>query len=152
MLQLQTDTLNDGAVVALLNEHRRQMQLYSPAESIHALDEAAIRHRDVTFWSVRDGEAIAGCGALKALGAGQGELKSMKTSDRYLRRGVAQQILQAIIAEARQRGYHALNLETGTHEAFTPAVELYRKAGFVDCEPFGEYQYDPHSRFLSLSL
>ncbi|EAR09994.1 GNAT family N-acetyltransferase [Reinekea blandensis] len=152
MLQLQMDALTDGAVIALLNEHRQQMQRYSPAESIHALDEAAIRQPEVTFWSVRDGDTIAGCGALKALNDKHGEIKSMKTSEHFLRQGVAAQILDAIIAEARQRGYQRLSLETGTHEAFLPAIRLYQRAGFIDCEPFADYQPDPHSRFLSLTL
>lgn len=152
MLEIIHDDLTDGAVLSLLNEHLQKMHQYSPAESIHALDASAIRHPDVTFWSVRDGDTIAGCGALKALSPGHGELKSMKTSDRYLRRGVAGQVLLAIIAEAHRRKYHTLSLETGTHEAFAPAVRLYEQTGFVECGPFGDYTNDPHSRFYSLDL
>ena len=44
-----------------------------------------------------------------------------------------------IVAEARSRGYAELLLETGTSEAFEPALLLYRSRGFAPCGRFGDY-------------
>ncbi len=45
-----------------------------------------------------------------------------------------------------------LSLETGSGPAFEPALALYRKRGFVDGEPFGEYVRSDFNQFLHLPL
>jgi putative acetyltransferase len=91
-------------------------------------------------------------GALKALGPGAGEIKSMRTADAHLREGVAATILEHILAEARRRGYVRVSLETGSGAAFEPAVELYRKYGFREGEAFDGYTKSAFNRFLHLDL
>jgi len=81
-----------------------------------------------------------------------GEIKSMKTKDAFLRLGVAQSILGVIVDEARTREYAKLSLETGTMQVFQPAIKLYKSAGFIECEPFGNYTKNPYSLCLSLEL
>jgi putative acetyltransferase len=49
-------------------------------------------------------------------------------------------------------GLRRLSLETGATEPFKPAHALYASAGFRFCGPFGEYQDDPHSVFMTLEL
>jgi putative acetyltransferase len=142
-------------VRVLLEEHLADMFATSPAESVHALDLEALRVPSVTFWVARDSGAVVGCGALKDLGEylpAEGEVKSMRTRDAARGRGVAQIVLDAIIAEARSRGYTRLNLETGTQSFFEPAHRLYERNGFAICEPFADYVRDPNSRFMSLAL
>lgn len=141
-------------VSALLAEHLLDMFATSPAESVHALDLAALRHPSITFWTVRDSVTASplGCGALKELSTRQGEIKSMRTAAPARGRGVAQSILQQIITTARTRGYAALLLETGTEEFFAPARRLYRRHGFSECPPFGSYRPDPNSTFMRLDL
>lgn len=111
-----------------------------------------LRAPTVTFWSVWEGEQLAGIGALKLLDDKHGELKSMRTAPNYLRRGVASLILRHILQVAHDRCLHRLSLETGTQAGFTACHQLYLKHGFADCEPFADYRLDPHSRFLSLTL
>ena len=147
MIEVARDTLEDGQVVALLEHHLREMHQYSPAESIHALDREALKSPNLYFWSARVNGEFAGCGALKALSATAGEVKSMRTVARFLRQGVAAKILEAILAEAQVRGYQCLSLETGTHTAFAPAARLYQRYGFVECGPFADYKLDPYSVF-----
>jgi putative acetyltransferase len=43
-------------------------------------------------------------------------------------------------------------LETGSGEPFAAAVRLYSNHGFVSCGPFGDYQPDPFSQFMTLRL
>ena len=139
-------------IAALLDEHLRNMYELSPPESVHALDVVGLRAPDITFWSVRDGDLLLGCGALRQLSPDHGEIKSMRTPAALRRRGAGRALLDHIIAEARRRGYSRLSLETGTAGLFTAAHRLYESAGFQPCDPFGEYSPDPHSVFMTLDL
>ena len=128
------------------------MRRHSPACSIHALDLEALRQPSISFWSAWDDGQLLGCGALKQLDAGNGEIKSMRTAGGQLRRGVGSALLVHIIQTARARGYRALWLETGTAPAFVPAHRLYARHGFQPCGPFGDYVEDPWSCFWHLPL
>jgi|GEM_PF-522012 len=151
-LEIRRDDLRGTEIQALLLEHLQSMTLYSPAESIHALDLDKLRRPEVTFWTVWDGNTLLGCGALQALDAQHGEIKSMRTASAHRRRGAARAMLDHIIAEASRRGYTRLSLETGSHAAFKPAHALYASRGFSFCEPFAPYKHDPYSVFMTRTL
>lgn len=151
-MDLRLDDLRHPAVIALLQAHLDWMHRISPPESVHALDLEALRRPDITFWTLWDGEALAGCGALRELAQGQGEVKSMRTAQTHLRRGVAARMLDHLVAEARRRGYGRLSLETGSMAYFAPARALYARAGFTPCAPFGDYVDDPNSVFMTRTL
>ena len=151
-MHIEIDDPTRADVFALLEEHLRNMYELSPPESVHALDVTGLKAPDITFWSVREGDLLLGCGALRQLSPEHGEVKSMRTPDALRRRGAGRALLDHIIAEARRRGYRRLSLETGTDELFAAAHRLYESAGFQPCEPFGEYQPDPHSAFMTLDL
>jgi putative acetyltransferase len=149
---IMPDDLRGAQIHNLLQEHLRSMTRYSPAESIHALDLEALRRPEVTFWSAWQDEVLLGCGALQELDRQHGEIKSMRTATAHLRKGVAQAMLEHIIAEARRRRYTRLSLETGSHAAFAPAHALYAGQGFSFCEPFASYVPDPYSVFMTRVL
>jgi putative acetyltransferase len=151
-MDIRLDDLRHPDVVALLQEHARVMHEVSPPDSCHVLDLDGLRQPDITFWSVWDGAELAGCGALKELDARHGEIKSMRATARYLRRGVGRLVLDHILAEATRRGYARLSLETGSQPYFEPARRLYAKLGFAICPPFGSYKVDPHSTFMTRTL
>ncbi|WP_024891803.1 GNAT family N-acetyltransferase [Luteimonas huabeiensis] len=152
-MRIQHDPgIDDPRVIALLEAHLRALAPTAPAESRHALDLDGLRRPEIAFWTAWEGEALLGCGALQALGAGHGEIKSMRTADAHLRRGVAARLLAHIVEEARRRGYARLSLETGSMAYFEPARRLYAAAGFVPCPPFGRYREDPNSVFMTLDL
>ncbi len=146
------DDLSGTAIRALLEQHFAGMLANSPAGSCHFLDFDGLNAPDVTFWSIHQGDALAGCGALKLLGGAHGEIKSMRTADAFLRQGVGARMLDHVLDEARTRGLARLSLETGSGAAFDPAIALYRRYGFADCEPFADYQPDPFSRFMTRTL
>ena len=139
-------------VAPLLEAHLDLMRSSSPPESVHALPIAALRAPDITFWTAWDGPALLGCGALKALGRAEGEIKSMHTAQSHRGRGVAGALLAHIIAEARARGWRRLLLETGSQEVFAPSRALYRRFGFAERGPFADYWHDPNSVFMELAL
>lgn len=151
-MEIIIDDLNGPEIKALLQEHLDSMHLYSPPESIHALDLDALRKPEITFWTAWEAGDLLGCGALKALDAQHGEIKSMRTATHHLRKGVARMMLTHILEVARQRGYRRVSLETGSHEAFAPARHLYEDLGFVECEPFADYRLDPYSVYMTKEL
>ncbi len=151
-IEIRRDPVTGPEMCALIREHLDGMHANSPPESVHALGIEKLRDRSITVWSAWIDGQIAGCGALKAIGARDGEIKSMRTRSAFLRRGVAAELLRTILAEARSRGYERLWLETGGTAQFNAAHELYRRIGFVDCGPFGEYLFDPFSRYMTLTL
>ena len=152
LLQVELDDLSRPQVHDLLREHLSNMYELSPPESVHALDLSKLRSPDITFWTVWDGPTLLGCGALKELDPAHGEVKSMRTPKAHRRRGAGRAILDRILEEARSRGYARLSLETGAHEAFLPAQRLYESFGFRYCGPFGSYEPDPNSVFMTLAL
>src|SRR3546814_13052678 len=95
---------------------------------MHALDLAALRAPEITFWTAWEGARLLGCGALKALSDTHGEIKSMHTAQAARGRGVARRMPAHIVAAARWRGYRRLRLETGSMEGIDPARAL--SAGF----------------------
>jgi putative acetyltransferase len=151
-MQVKIDDLSQPAVLALLRSHLASMYELTPPESVHALGIDALRQPDVTVWTAWEHDDLMGCGALKTLDARHGEVKSMRTVQRFLRRGVAATLLQTIIDEASHRGLTRLSLETGAGSAFDPAVRLYERFGFQSCAPFADYKDDPLSRFLTLTV
>ena len=139
-------------MVALLGAHLRQMHEVTPAEGVFALDVDALAAPDISFWSVRDDGALLAVGALKDLGDGHLEVKSMHTAAAVRGRGVARALLHHLLAEARARGASRVSLETGVQDAFVPARALYASAGFEVCEAFGPYVGSTTSVCMTLDL
>lgn len=149
---IREDDLTARPVRDLLALHLSGMHASSPPGHVFALDLSGLQAPDVTVWSVWDRGRVVGIGALKELADRTGELKSMRTDPRHLRRGVAAALLEHIIAEARRRRLSRLSLETGSGPAFEPALALYRRRGFVDGGAFGDYVPSAFNRFLHLPL
>jgi putative acetyltransferase len=102
---------------------------------IHGLRREDVADPQLTFLVARiDGHA-AGCGALRPLEPGVGEVKRMFVRPAFRGRGVARQVLAALEAAARARGYSMLRLETATRQP--EAIGLYRSAGYVEIPCFG---------------
>ena len=157
-LDIRLDDLTDPRIEGFMNEHLRDMRATSPPESVHALDIAQLRQPGIRFWTAWVQEAtseernLVATGALKSLEPGHAELKSMRTAAQVRGSGVGSAMLEHLMAQARAMGLQRLSLETGTQPFFEPAWRLYLRHGFADCAPFGNYQPDPHSRFMTRIL
>jgi putative acetyltransferase len=151
-VRIALDDLSGREIALLLEEHLRGMRAHSPPESVHALDLEGLRKPEITFWCAWEGRELLGCAALKELDARHGEVKSMRTASRHLRKGVAAALVEHILAEARKRGYRRLSLETGSGAPFEPAQRLYERFGFQRCGPFADYAEDPFSVFMTKEL
>ena len=151
-MKIIENNLSGEMVAALLSEHLEGMARTSPPENVHALPIDALRSADVTFWAAWDDGQLVGCGALKELDQRHGEIKSMRTAEAHVGRGVASAILSHLINESRARQYARLSLETGSGAPFESALSLYKKFGFEYCGPFSNYEADAFSRFMTLEL
>ena len=152
MMKIILDDLKGPEIAALLTEHLEDMRATSPPESVHALDLDGLRQPNIRFWTLWDGRNLTGCGALKWLDAEHAEIKSMRTAATYKQQGVASQILQHLINDAKAAGVQRLSLETGSMAFFLPARSLYAKFGFELCGPFADYTLDPNSLFMTKKL
>lgn len=151
-MKIKHDDLSSGDVIALLEEHLKDMYATSPPESVHALDVNALKPPNITFFSAWQSDVLAGCVAIRKLSSTEAELKSMRTVAALRNKGVATQLLTYVIEFAIANGYQTLSLETGTQGYFNAARQLYAKNGFKDCEPFGNYQLNPNSHFMTKPL
>ena len=84
----------------------------------------------------RDGDAPAGCVALRRLDAGSGEMKRMYVRERYRGSGLGRRLAIEVIEEARKRNYARVVLDTLPKLA--AAIALYRDLGFRETAPYLE--------------
>jgi putative acetyltransferase len=144
--------LDDPQVRELIAFHQRAMIEGSPPGLSFALDLSGLQAEGMRVWAAHAGEQVAAIGAMKRLGDGRGEVKSMRTHPAFLRRGYAAALLEVIIAAAREEGLSVLSLETGSGLAFEPALALYRRRGFINGEAFGDYTLTDFNQCLHLAL
>ncbi|WP_417525647.1 GNAT family N-acetyltransferase [Marinovum sp.] len=145
-------TVDDPDVAALLMRHHAMMRAQSPAESCHVQTLDELERDGARVFACRRGGALLGVGALKPLGNGEAELKSMHVATEARGQGAGRALLLAILSAARASGHNRISLETGTAPPFAAARALYAAQGFVDCPPFGCYSRDPLSVFMTRAL
>ncbi|MFD5894992.1 GNAT family N-acetyltransferase [Streptomyces sp. NPDC060366] len=97
----------------------------------------------VFFVAYEDGGSAVGCGGLRALGAGTGEIKRMYVAPASRGSGVAPRVLLALEEWARGQGWSSLRLETG--DAQPDAVRFYTRSGYEPIPPFGPYTESDNS-------
>jgi putative acetyltransferase len=151
-LRIEVDDMSRPQVLALLEEHLRNMYEITPPRYVFAFDTNQLRAPGVVFWTAWKGDVLLGCAALQEISPTQGEIKSMRTPVSHRRHGTGRALLTQILNVSRERGYRELFLETGSHPAFTAAQTLYRSVGFRECGPFGAYSENGFSVFMSLHL
>ena len=82
-----------------------------------------------------DGQ-VAGCVALRSLGAGSSEMKRMFVDPELQGRGVGKALAVRLIDEARAAGYQTMRLDTSIRQL--EAIGLYERLGFRRIGPYYE--------------
>ena len=119
-------------------------------------DEVVARYPDGFFRAplpVFEVFLVAGevaCGGLCQHASDIGELRRMYVAPSARGQGLAHRLLDALLDEARQRGYASVRLETGVNQP--EAMRLYQSAGFLPIPAYGPYVADPQCRCFSLAL
>ena len=139
-------------VLELLGRHLQFAHDNTPPRDIHALEAERLLDPAITFFGFRCRGELLAVGALKDLGDGHAEIKSMHTAASARGRGIGRAMLGHLIGVARERGCRRVSLETGSMAAFAPARAMYASAGFRPCGPFADYAEVGTSVFLTLEL
>ena len=137
----------------LMARHTEAMHADTPPESIHMMDASQLARPGIRFFVMRDGGVPVGMGAFKVLtDPAHAEIKSMHILAEVRGRGLAQRMLDHLVAEAKVDGIRRLSLETGAQPSFAAARRLYEAAGFAYCPPFEGYVPDPNSAFMTREI
>ncbi len=121
-----------------------------PAESNHFVDADALLQPNVLFLVARRRGVAVGCGAVVRADDGTAEIKRMWVDPEARKEKIGVRLLEALIDAARGDNVSVLRLETGISQP--EALGLYRRYGFEECGPFGDYEPDPLSVFMALPL
>jgi putative acetyltransferase len=151
MLVLKEDLLAPAAqeLIACLNDELSE-RYPDPAARHFRLDADEVLTGRGAFLIAYVDARPAGCGALRTIEEGVGEIKRMYVRPSERGRGIGRALLEALEAEARRMGMRRLILETGIRQH--EALALYRNCGFLPVPPFGEYMGSPLSVCMARDL
>ena len=91
---------------------------------------------------VRERGAPLGCGAVKLLDDGIGEIKRMWVAPGVRGQGLGGRLLDALEAAAAAADRTVTRLET--NQQLEAALAMYRRRGYVEVEPFNEEPFATH--------
>lgn len=134
---------------ALIAHSEALMSALYPSESNHFEPAVNLLPPHGAFWGCWIGDELVGCGGVKHHD-GYGEIKRLFVLDSARGRGVARQLMAQFEAELTGRGVSLARLETGIHQP--EALALYRRLGYQERGPFGDYGPDPLSAFFEKQL
>jgi GNAT superfamily N-acetyltransferase len=135
---------NDPAARELLAAYRREL-----VERFGSFDEAGspappgeLMAPGGAFLVAYDGERPVGCGGVKRLTSGVGEIKRMYVAPEARGRGHARRLLEAIETAALRLGYERVRLDTAA--SMPEARALYESTGY---RPIADYNGNPYAAF-----
>jgi putative acetyltransferase len=138
------------AVAALLRHADAVAAMLYPGAFRRPIDPGTLAVPGTHLLVARVDGVAAGCCALLEQDEGCAELKRMIVPEDFRRQGIGEALLRATEAEARRLGIATLRLEVGIRNEAAHA--MYRRAGFMPCEPFPPHVASPISRFLAKRL
>jgi putative acetyltransferase len=92
---------------------------------------------------------VAGCVAFRPIDAETCEMKRLFVRERFQGSGVGKSLLESLINEARTGGYKRMRLDSWIPR-MGKAIEMYRRHGFYEIEPYNENPYE--MIFMELGL
>jgi putative acetyltransferase len=138
-IEITTEDSQTDEITQILQTHWFFCQSATPSEFSYSLNASQLFAPDITVFGARMNGELVGVGALRKLGDKHGELKSMHTLAKARGKGIGKAMVRHIEDFARAQGISRISLETGTHEPFKAARDLYSSLGYQECGAFGEY-------------
>lgn len=114
---------------------------YAPDAALPLGSEDLTRPRGLVLVVRRGGRAV-GCGALKLLGDGIGEIKRMWIAGELRGRGLGGQLLDALETAARAEGCRVTRLDSNGR--LDRAIAMYRARGYREIPPFNAEPFATH--------
>jgi putative acetyltransferase len=149
VIQIKQVDPTQSEVVELINQLDEYQESMYPPESNHldSLDE--LSETNVDFLAAYSDSKICGIGAVKVLND-YGEIKRLYVPQTYRGRGIAEEIVKELENRLIEKSIFTARLETGVHQL--EAIGLYRKLGYSETVPFGDYTEDPLSVFMAKKI
>lgn len=139
----------DPAAVPLLDTLSNTLSALTGDDGRASFDPAQADDTGSVFLLALDeADQPIGCGALRPLAAGVGEIKRMYAAPGT--KGVGAALLAALEGEAERLGYASLKLST--RRVNHRAVDFYRRQGWRETDPFGRYVARPESICMARAL
>lgn len=136
--------------VALREARRREIAEIYGREDSEPAGSAATGPDVAVFLVAYDDQLAVGCGGLRVIGDGVGEVKRMYVHPAKRGTGVSTAILKALESWAVEHQLRSLRLETG--DLLVAAQRFYEREGFTSIRPFGPYVGSTLSRCYEKQL
>ena len=141
------------AAVRLLAASDTYLEALYPPESNHLSTPDDLSKLNVRFLGFREGSEVVGCCAVKILQDSEGaygEIKRLFVLPAYRGRGISKMLLVELEKHLIDQGVERSRLETGIYQP--EALGLYRRLGYLERAPYGDYLPDPLSIFMEKRL
>ena len=140
--QTDPDDADTGALIERLN-HELAVVATHPGENHFSLKADEVTGDRGRMLRARYGEQLAGCGAVRDIGGGAGEIKRMYVDQSVRGQKIGAAILDQLELHAKRLGLTELKLETSAKQQH--ALRLYESFGFTPCDAWGEYVATPET-------
>ena len=138
-LVFEATTPDDADTAELIERLNHELAVVAthPNENHFALSTDEVTGDRGRMVRARYGEQLVGCGAVRTVGDGAGEIKRMFVDPSFRGSKFGAAILDQLELHARRLGLRELRLETSAKQQ--PALRLYEGFGFSPSELWGEY-------------
>jgi len=144
--QIDPTQADAADLIRQLDEYQESMY---PPESNHLDSVDELSKTNVHFLAAYIDSTICGIGAVKVLND-YGEIKRLYVPGKYRGKGIAKKIVKELEKCLVKRSIFTARLETGIHQH--EAIDLYKKFGYSEIAPFGDYTEDPLSVFMEKKI
>jgi putative acetyltransferase len=144
-VEVREVAVGDADALRLIGESEAELASIYPPEVRYALSPEQLMAVGARFVLAKVDGVAMGCGGV-ALFEDYAELKRIFTTKAARGRGVAKAIVNALEAIAVGEGRSIVRLETGL--ASPEAIALYKRLGYREIGPFGEYEENGSSVFM----
>ena len=144
----QVDPLQVEVIELIYQLDEYQESMY-PSKSNHLDSIDELSKTNVNFLAAYGDSEICGIGAVRVLND-YGEIKRLYVPEKYRGKGIAKEIVKELENCLVKRSIFTARLETGIHQH--EAIDLYKKLGYSEIAPFGDYTEDPLSVFMERKI
>ena len=140
---VQSEVLN---LIRELDEYQASMY---PPQSNHLDPVDELSKSNVVFLAAFIDSEMCGIGCVKMFDA-YGELKRLYVTGKHRGKGMAKALIKELESHLVRNRIMMARLETGIHQH--EAIGLYKRLGYSEIAPFGDYTEDPLSVFMERKL